>query len=271
VKQQSSFESDRRSAGELLAPDPQTSPSPEHLDSLVSDWLDECENELVHPARVRERLQRHGWAPSHAQSIADDYRKRFNEHLLGYSALLVTTGVAALALGSIGHLLTNAINGPADRYQLGIWLSVLICALPFAVWAHSWAARVDRDDPVAVWSRPRHDLALVLVWAAAVVGSIRLMVYATEMAGALVRAPWANGFSVLAGVINVGITFAIALPVGLWAYGFMHRFDWEDPSARPGQRQRRPSRLGQATKGSAARRVTEDTPIGAGAGDAVHC
>jgi hypothetical protein len=204
----------------------------------IAAWLDTCESNLVHPGAVEEQMRRDGWAPSQAQVTASTYRRRFNEHVLGYSALLVTTGVAALAAGTSGHLLTAAFDGPVSRNALAGWLTALVVAAPFAIWAHRWAASVDRDDPVAAWSRPRHVLALILVWACGVVGTTRLVVYTARLIGGLVGATWADGGSLWGGGINVLITLAISLPLGLWAFGFLHRFDGEDPTVPPSQRQR---------------------------------
>jgi hypothetical protein len=209
----------------------------------ISTWLDGCEHDLVHPGRVEDQLRRQGWAPVQATAIADGYRKRFNEHTLGYSALLVTTGVSALALGTVGHILTGALNGPLHRQSLAMWLSVLTCVLPFAAWAHRWALRADRDDPVAVWSRPRRTLAITLLWACGVVGGARLLMYATQLISELVKAPGSRDDSLLAGAINVSISLSIALPVALWSYRFLHRFDSEDPTAPPSRRRRLDSQL----------------------------
>ena len=210
-------------------------------EGALAAWLDTCEAELLHPEVVQDRLRRLGWPAGQAAAAALDYRRRFNEHELGYSALLVTTGVAALAAGTAGHILTNGLNGPLNRNALAVWLTLLICLLPFAVWAHLWAAGVDRDDPVAAWSRSRRLLAQTLLWACGIVGAARLLTYTARLVGALIGATWAAGRSLSAGAINVAITLSIALPLGLWAHRFLHRFDAEDPTAAPSQRQRRRS------------------------------
>jgi hypothetical protein len=207
----------------------------------IAAWLDRCEEELVHPADVQERLQRVGWPAAPASAAANRYRRRFNEHALGYSALLVSTGLAALAAGTAGHLLTGGLDAPVNRNALAGWLTVLVCALPFAVWAHRWAATIDRVDPVAIWSGPRRTLAGVLLWASGIVGVARLLVYAGQLIGVLVGATWAHGSSVVTGAVNVAITVGIALPLGLWAFGFLHRFDREDPTV-PVARRRRAAR-----------------------------
>jgi hypothetical protein len=125
------------------------SPSPSNASGLVS-WLDERESELAHPRLVESQLVHAGWHQNHAAAVAAQYRRRFNEHALGYSALMVTTGVAALAAGTAGHLSTVGLDQPIDRDALAVWLSALVCSVPYGV-VTQWAARVDRDDPVAAW------------------------------------------------------------------------------------------------------------------------
>ena len=202
-------------------------------------WLDRCESELVHPAVVEDRLRRNGWHPLHAAEAARVYRRRYNEHPVGYFALLAATGMAALAAGSAGHVLARGLGHPVNRNALAVWLTVLVCALPFAAWAHWWARRVDEDDAVAVWSRSRQGLATVLLWSCTLVGIVRLLTYVAQLIGALVGASWASNDSVPAGAVNVAIVVAIALPLGLWAYDFGHRFDAEDPTVPPERRQSR--------------------------------
>jgi hypothetical protein len=217
----------------ITQPDPTVDntirPSPSNAGELAR-WLDARESELAHPRMVEEQLVRAGWHPGHAAAAALQYRRRFNEHALGYSALMIATGLCALAAGTSGHLLTAGLGRPVDRDALAGWLTLLVCSLPFAAWAHRWAARVDRDDHVAAWSRSRRSMALVLLWACGVVGIGRLFIYAAELIGVLLGASWAQGATVAAGAINVGITVSIALPLGLWAFSFLHRFDSEDPS-----------------------------------------
>jgi hypothetical protein len=232
-------------------PDPATHPGSEPVNSnwegppdahrrvaQMAEYLDRCEADLVHPGRVDAQLRRQGWSPGDAQAVTETYRRRFNEHILGYSALLVATGVTALAAGTVGHYLTNGLNGPVHRQALAFWLAVLICTAPFAVWAHLWAARVDRNDPVAVWSQPRRTLAQILLWASGVVGGLRLLIYATQLSQSIVNPRGSGHHSVAAGLINVAISTVIALPLGLWSYRFLHRFDREDPTAVPEERHR---------------------------------
>ncbi|MDQ1378349.1 MAG: hypothetical protein QOJ52_3383 [Acidimicrobiaceae bacterium] len=212
--------------------------SPQDLRPVdLAQWLDEQERDVAHPLVVQEGMRRAGWHPAHAALEAARYRSRFDEHRLGYSALLVSTGVAAFAAGTAGHALAAGIDRRVNRDTLATWLTILVVSLPFAIWAHVWAAHVDRDDPVAVWSQPRRSLARALVWGCGIVGIGRLVMYAAQLIGALVGAHWASGDSAGAGAVNVAITVGIALPLGLWAFNFLHRFDAEDPAV-PNRRTR---------------------------------
>lgn len=197
----------------------------------IEAWLDACEADLVHPAEVEDRLRRAGWNPGAAAATAFEYRRRFNEHPLGYSVLLVTTGLAALATGSSAHVIAAGLTGPVNRNALAAWMTVMVCSLPFAAWTRWWAVRIDREDPVAAWSSPRRNLALVLLWASGVVGIGRLVLYVGQLMAVLVGADRGPRISAAAGALNVAIVVAIALPTGLWAHAFRHRFDGEDPTA----------------------------------------
>ncbi|MGH9116962.1 MAG: hypothetical protein ACRD0A_03510 [Acidimicrobiales bacterium] len=212
--------------------DPMARPTPsQQAPGDVAAWLDRCEAEFVHPGEIGDRLFRAGWHPEAVRAAVASYRSRFNQHTLGYTALLVATGIAALAAGSAGHLLAAGISEPVNRDGLGFWLTLMVCALPFAVWAHVWAARTDGQDPIAVWSVPRRSLATVLLWACGIVGIGRLLVYTAQLIGVVVGASWASGVSLVEGAVNVAITVGIALPLGIWAHRFLHRFDREDPTA----------------------------------------
>ena len=196
----------------------------------LAAWLDGCQSEVVHPSQVEDRLQRAGWSPMAASGAGLAYRRRFNEHQLGYTALLVATGLAALGAGSAGHVLVPGLSRPVNRNALAAWLTLLVCALPFAAWAHWWAASVDRDDPVAVWSAPRRALARVLLWSSGIVGIGRLMIYVGQLMTILVGARRGPGTSVLPATLNVVIVVSIARPLWIWAFRFLHRFDGEDPT-----------------------------------------
>jgi hypothetical protein len=236
----SDYQASRASSSGAHPPAGWTFPVPPERAAAIANWLDGCELEGAHPGSIDERLRREGWSPAQSAAVAEEYRQRFNEHALGYTGLLVATGLAALAAATAGHLLAAGLDGPVNRNGLALWLTLLVCAVPFAAWSHWWAATVDRDDPAAVWSRPRRQLARVLLWGSGVVGIARLMVFVARLIGVLVGATWARGSSAVAGSINVAITIAIALPLGLWAFRFLHRFDDEDPTS-PAEHHRRRS------------------------------
>lgn len=216
---------------------PRVPQTPPMAPSSLGGWLDEQEQQLVHPALVEESLRRAGWLPQHAAIEAARYRTRFNEHPLGYSALLVSTGLAALSLGTVGHALAAGLNGPVSRNTLGFWLTLFLVSGAFVVPGLLWAFRVDREDPVAVWSNPRRSLSEALIWGCGIVGFARLFWYGAQLVGRLVGATWAHG-TLAADLANVAVTIGIALPVGWWAYSFRHRFDRVDPTISEAQRRR---------------------------------
>lgn len=217
----------------------------------VAEFLARCESDLVHPDVVADRLRRQGWADHSAAQVAEHYRRRFDEHALGYSALLVCTGLSALAAGTAAHQLLGLAEGiDVDRDALALWLTLLVVATPLAAWATVWAQRVDRDDPVAVWSRPRRSLARVLLWASGVVGGCRLLAYVFSVIATLAGSAWASDRSLLVGFAHVAVTLGITYPLGRWAFGFLHRFDAEDPTA-PRARSRRERSAGDSTLSSA--------------------
>ncbi|MGH9124137.1 MAG: hypothetical protein ACRDZ8_05335 [Acidimicrobiales bacterium] len=205
--------------------------------SSLGSWLDQQEQHLVHPKLVEESLRRAGWWPQHAAIEGARYRARFNEHPLGYATLLVSTGAAALSLGTVGHELAAGLNGPVSRNFLGVWLTLFLVSGAFLVPGLLWALRVDRNDPVAVWSNSRRSLSQALVWGCGIVGLARLFWYGAQLVGLLVGATWAHQ-SLAAGLANVAVTVGIALPVGWGAFWFGHRFDSVDPTLSEAQRRR---------------------------------
>lgn len=217
-----------------------TPPRPAVPQAAVEAWLDECERDLVHPSAVAAQLRRAGWHPFDVARAVDDYRRRFNEHDLAYAALLVSTGLTALAAGTVGHLLVHGVDHAVNREAVAMWLTVFLCALPFAAWSHLWAARADREDPVAAWSTSRQTLARTLLWACGIVGVGRLLIYVGQLIHTLVVSTDPTGASIAAGALNVVITISIALPLGIWSFRFLHRFDAEDPDAPAPERRRRP-------------------------------
>ena len=224
--------------------------NPMHAERLLTPevlgWLDEAEAAQLHPAVVADRLRRQqGWVPEAAAAVAERYRLRFDEHGLGYFALLCSTGLTALGAATSAHIALNGMTGTIDRPALAFWLTVGFCAAPFAAWSHWWAKGVDADDPAAVWSRQRRSYATLLQWTAVVVGIARFFEFVGRLMFSLTGATPLTSTAITKGALNVAVTCAIALPIGVWAYWFGHRFADEDPPAK-----RRPSRRAVAAGAS---------------------
>jgi hypothetical protein len=122
-------------------------------------------------------------------------------------------------------MLLEFVEGEPAEGALTFWLTVLVVAVPFGIWSWLWVRRVDETDPVAAWSRPRRSLALTLLWCCGIVGGARLLHYVYTLIAALVGSGQAGGGNPLVGLANVAITAGITLPLGTWAFRFLHRFD----------------------------------------------
>jgi hypothetical protein len=189
-------------------------------------FLDECEAAGVHPDELARQLVRGGWDPRTASIVAGRYRARFDEHRLGYAGFLFSVGLGALALGSVGHLVLDGIeSGRTSSDALAFWLTILVIAVPFGIWSWVWVQRVDDTDPVAAWSGPRRSLATTLLWGCGIVGGGRLLHYVYTVIADLTGASWADGGNLVVGLANVAVTAGITLPLGVWAFRFLHRFD----------------------------------------------
>src|SRR5437660_8961144 len=103
-------------------PPPQLSTDTRNLNGEVAAWLDRCEDEILHPDVVTDRLVRAGWSRSGAVVVSGWYRSRFDEHKLGYSALLFSSGFSALAAGTLGHLLCAGFDKRVSRSSVANWL-----------------------------------------------------------------------------------------------------------------------------------------------------
>ena len=202
---------------------PPSAASTSELISQVEVFLDRCAAEHVHPDDLRATLARRGWRDADAQVAVERYRGRFDEHPLGYAGFLVSVGLSALAAGSAGHLLLAfAEDRDPSREALAWWLTVLAIAVPFAVWSWRWVQRTDDADPVARWSRPRRSLAYTLLWCCGIVGGFRLVAYVYAVASVVSGASDRN---LGVGLANVAITAGITIPLGTWAFRFLHKWD----------------------------------------------
>lgn len=206
----------------------------------VTAWLDRCEADATHPEVVAAGLRRLGWHEADVAHLSAAYRARFDEHGLGYLALLLSTGVSTLALGTTLHLSLDGLAQPVDRPALAWALAVLVCSLPFTAWSAAWAWQVEREDPVAAWSAPRRTLAQVLLAACVGVGVLRLLAYVSALTSAVLRTGGPSREAVAVGLLHVVVTVSLALPLGLWSWRLLRRFDAEDPTRRTHRRRPQP-------------------------------
>jgi hypothetical protein len=148
------------------------------------------------------------------------------EHRLAYSVACWAAGLGALALGSTLHLAVDALNGTeVDTTLAAFWLTFLVVAAPFALWAASAVLRIEDDDPDAVRSGTRDSLSRALLWGAGIVGIGRLLLGVFRFIdGVLARS--ADGADLLADIAHVGVTVAVAGAV-FWT-------TWQWRNRRPG-------------------------------------
>jgi hypothetical protein len=202
---------------------PPTAYSTSDLISQVETFLDRCEQERLRPADVEHHLIHSGWRDIDAHLVGERYRSRFDEHRLGYAGFLFSVGFSALAAGSIGHLLLAILEGrDPSREALASWITVLAIAVPFGLWSWRWVARTDDTEPVAAWSEPRRALAKTLLWCCGIVGGARLIAYVYTVASVI---SGASERDLAIGLLNVAITAGITVPLGTWAFRFLHKFD----------------------------------------------
>jgi MFS family permease len=214
------------STSELPPAPPPLAAEPGVVIAQTERFLDRCQDLGSHPDEVARQLVRAGWEPATAGLVAERYRGRFDEHRLGYAGFLFAVGFSALALGSIGHLLLADADGHEPSADaLALWLTVLAIAVPFGVWSWLWVRRIDDTDPVAAWSRPRQSLARTLLWCCGIVGGFRLLHYVFALIASLTGSSWATELDPLIGLANVAVTAGITVPLGVWAFRFLHRFD----------------------------------------------
>lgn len=210
---------------------PPTASDPGELIRQVELFLDTCEGERLRPSQVEEHLIRAGWRDVDARMVGDRYRARFDEHRLGYAGFLFSVGFSALAAGSTGHLLLAIVEDrDPSREALAFWITILAIAVPFGLWSWRWVTRTDDTDPVAAWSEPRRTLARTLLWCCGIVGGFRLISYVYTVASVISGAADRN---LAIGLANVAITAGITVPLGTWAFRFLHKFDVTPPTGAP--------------------------------------
>lgn len=168
---------------------------------------------------LRQALAEH--RPERGPGLLPPKPASAHQHRLAYSVLLWSLGLGALALGSSLHLiLAAAFLGRSGSWVLADWLTLFFCTVPFFAYAEREVRKIERDDPLARLSRTRERLTLVLLWAAALVGVARLLVFVHQtLTALLVERTFADLPQDLAHVSTVVL---IAGGVFLWTWRFRH-------------------------------------------------
>jgi hypothetical protein len=174
------------------------------LPPSLRDWTCDAATSGITGAQARTWLSARGWPPWVGDAAAREIDRlvrarigapigpppdidRAHQHPLAYAMLFATVGFAALAMGSTIHLLLAwALESRSGSQTLADWVTILVCALPFAVAAARVVARIERDDPLARFSPVRDSLSMILLWAAGIVGGARLLVFVHQLVSALV-------------------------------------------------------------------------------------
>jgi hypothetical protein len=147
--------------------------------------------------------------------------ERAHKHGLAYGVLLWSLGFAALALGSSLHLvLEAAFRDDRASWALANWLTVFVCTIPFVLYAHHQVQGIEREDPLARLSSTRDTLTLTLLWAAALVGIIRLLVFVHQTITDLVV--HRSTSDLIPNLAHVSVVVLIAGGVFLWTWRFRH-------------------------------------------------
>jgi hypothetical protein len=156
--------------------------------------------------------------------------EKAHKHGLAYAVLLWSLGLSALALGSSLHLvLQAAFRDDEASWALANWLTLFVCSVPFVLYAHHQVVRIEQEDPLARLSSTRDTLSQVLLWAAAIVGVVRLLVFVHQTISALVVHRSVD--DLLPNLAHVSVVVLIAGGVYLWTWRFRHAASGERPPA----------------------------------------
>jgi hypothetical protein len=191
--------------------------------------------------QARAWLYSSGWSGPATEAALDEFARlqppipfnvrpprpeKAHKHGLAYAVLLWSLGLSALALGSSLHLvLQAAFREQEASWALANWLTLFVCTVPFVLYAHHQVVRIEQEDPLARLSSTRDTLSQVLLWAAAVVGIARLLIFVHQTISALVVHRSAD--ELLPNLAHVSVVVLVAGGVYLWTWRFRH------PAGRP--------------------------------------
>jgi hypothetical protein len=147
--------------------------------------------------------------------------ERANKHGLAYGVLFWSLGLAALSAGSSLHLILEAaFRDEQASWVLANWLTLFVCTIPFFLFARREVTKIEREDPLARLSTTRDTLGLTLLWAAALVGILRLLVFVHQAITSLVVDRSAD--DLLPNLAHVSVVVLLAGGVYLWTWTMRH-------------------------------------------------
>jgi hypothetical protein len=210
---------------------------PSLLPASLREWVESAAARGLTPDQARRWLTSQGWPSTVGDSAALEVERLGNhpqgslapppgpvqahEHGFAYTTLFVTLGFAVLSLGSTIHLLLEwAFESRSGSQALANWLTVFLCTVPFAVASLRVVRRIEAEDHLARYSQVRDSLSMLLLWAAGIVGGIRLLAFVHQLVSALIvdREVSSLGWD-LAHVVTVVV---LSGSVFAWTWRFRH-------------------------------------------------
>ena len=184
-------------------------------------WLVAQRNDGRTPDVIARSLIECGWDQDSAAAASLDSLRSRDRHQLPYMALCWGVGLAALSLGSAGHLALDR-SGELNHWirqhastTLATLLTVAVVTIPIAVVAFLATRRIEASEPHALWSPTRRSLFGALAVGSGAIGVLRLLEYVHRVISALVGV---DGYQfTLTSLAQVGITLGIATPLFVWS------------------------------------------------------
>lgn len=184
-------------------------------------WLVAQRNDGRTPDVIARSLIECGWDQDSAAAASLDSLRSRDRHQLPYLALCWGVGLAALSLGSAGHLALDR-SGELNHWirqhastTLATLLTVAVVTIPIAVVAFLATRRIEASEPHALWSPTRRSLFGAFAVGSGAIGILRLLEYVHRVISALVGV---DGYQfTLTSLAQVGITLGIATPLFVWS------------------------------------------------------
>jgi hypothetical protein len=222
--------------GELPSPLLPPGPDPSVLPPELRAWVSGAAANGWNADQARAWLSTSGWSGPAVEAAMLEFASlphavpfsprpprppRSHKHGLAYSVLLWSLGLSALSLGSSLHLVLGAaFRSEQASWVLANWLTLFVCTIPFFLFAQHQVARIEADDPLARYSSTRDVLSLTLLWAAAIVGVARLLIFVHQTITALVVDR--DTSDLVPNLAHVSVVVLLAGGVYLWTWQFRH-------------------------------------------------